>query len=472
MFETTQLLICNNVRNVIRNIRSSPFLYLFFFFMMVGSIVLFAVLTFFIVKTRVLVRIEEVFFTLFFIFFIKSAADMYTYFIKAHNVAYALSTPSKQGHIVGEIFLAILSTNFFIWISLSLLYLLVLRMLGINIMYPQEYVFFCIGIFLATMMGSMMVLQFYSPYRERLVLLGIVLLHYWISQNFLAISITTPGVLLYFLWTLRRSQDSYLFVPRKDRIKEQSQARIRSVVSSLCHRELTILWRERLLASFVLASISTGVFSGYLSIYGTDIFIPEELQKITGNILPLMFVFLGVYIMVIYTSVFPALNLFLTEEKTMWILRHLPLESKAIVYGKVLTMAVCYIASIPFLAYISLFIGIHHIILLCWLFSFSYIMGVAISVPLGVKFVGKKSDILLLYCVALLIFSIMLVAASAGYFLQKKPIASISFYILTVAIASVLLLFSLRFSSKILQQGNEIKRYQEPLRKKSLLLKG
>ncbi len=455
MLETTHLLLRNNFRNVIRNIRMSPLLYVFFFSMMLGSIMLFAVLTFFIQQAHVQIRLEEVFFALFLIFLMKSAADMHTYFIKAHSVCYALSTPSNQVKTVGEIFLAIALTELLIWICLSTMYLVSCSLLGMNITYVVEYVFFCGGIFLACMLGCILVLAFYSPYQERLFLISIVFLHYWISQSFLAILVTTPGVVCYCIWSMRRAQDSYLFVPRKDRINEKSKAKVRTIIFSICCRELTVLWRERILISFVFAAVSTAVFTGYLSIYGTEIFIPEEIQKITGNMLPAMFVFLGLYVVVIYTSVFPGLNMFLNEEKTMWILRNLPVENRDVVYGKILALVMCYIASLPFLAYISIFIGLKNIIFLGWLLSFSFVIGVVVSIPLGAKYVGKKSDILLLYSVAMILFLITIVAASFGFVLQKKPLAAISFYIFMLAVAGLLLIGSVRLSVKILDQMHE-----------------
>jgi hypothetical protein len=457
VLETTRLLLLNNQRNLIRNIRLSPVLYLFFSLMMIGSVIMFGVLTFFLLRAQVKIRIEELFFALFIIFLMKSAADMHNYYVKAQNVAYALSTPKKQQQTVVEIFLAILFTQLFIWFSLSSLYLIVVAAMGINIYYPLEYFFFFTGVVLATMIGSMMILHFFSAHRDRLVLVAIVFIYYWMSQNFWAVIVTFPGVLLYFVWTLRRAKDSYLFIPRKDRVKEKTQAHIRGMISSLCYRELTVLWRERLLVSFVFASVSTSVFSGYLAVYGTDIFIPESIQKITGNMLPVMFVFLGLYVIVIYTAVFPALNLFLTEEKTMWILRNLPVKNYDIVIGKTLALTLCYVASLPFLAYIIIFIGTDTFLFLLWLLSFSFIIGVVISVPLGAKYVGKKSDILLLYSVAMILFIIVTITASVGYMLRNDVLTASTFYIIMLASAGICLIISLRLSANILSQKAETK---------------
>jgi hypothetical protein len=163
-----------------------------------------------------------------------------------------------------------------------------------------------------------------------------------------------------------------------------------------------------------------------------------------------MFVFLGVYVVVVYTAVFPALNLFLNEEKTMWIIRHVPVKNDVLIYGKTSALALCFLTSIPFIPYISIFIGFDQIVFLIWLLVFSYIAGVIISVPLGVKYVGKKSDIMLLYSVAMMLFAILGTAAIVGSAIRDNFAFPIVIYILSILAEIFVLYISLKISSKIL----------------------
>ena len=177
---------------------------------------------------------------------------------------------------------------------------------------------------------------------------------------------------------------------------------------------------------------------------------PESLQEFAGEFLPDMFVFLGLYVVVIQTSVFPALNLFLNEEKTMWILRNVPISNKIIVYGKVVSLSLCYITAIPFLAYVSIFIGLDNIGFLAWLLTFSFIAGIIVSVPLGAKYVGKKSDILLLYAVAMILFVIVSAAGGIGMMMNKYVNYSFALFAAALMIEIVILFVSLKLSSYLI----------------------
>jgi len=168
------------------------------------------------------------------------------------------------------------------------------------------------------------------------------------------------------------------------------------------------------------------------------------------TLLSFTFVFLGIYIVVIYTAVFPALNLFLNEEKTMWILRNLPISNGTILKGKALSLTLCFITTLPFLAYISLFIGLKNIIFLIWLLVFSYIAGVIISLPLGAKYVGKKSDILLLYSVAMILFAVLGVAGNLGLSLKTRGEFAIFLFGLVLIVEVFVLFLSLKLSARIL----------------------
>jgi len=450
MFETLKVILTESKRSLFYKFKTSPILYLFFSAMVFFSIIMFAFLTYILLKTEVETTLQDVFFGVFFILLLKSAADFHTHYIKSPQISYPLSTQANQTKTIFEIFLAILLIQLTLWFSFSGLYLLTLFALRIDIWYPLEYLSFSIGIVLATLLGSMISLHFFSPKRYRLIPAIIILAYYWLTKDFIIISLTLPIVLLYFVLSIENGLTSYLFVNRKERIKERDIVRKRDVVNALFHREITVLWRDRLLFSFLFTTITTALGTGYLVIYGTDILIPESIREMAEEFLPSMFVFLGVYVVVIYTSVFPGLNLFLNEEKTMWILRNLPVKNETIVCGKALSLAPCFLTAVPFLAYITIFIGSEDLVFLTWFLSFSFIAGVIISVPLGAKYVGKKSDVLLLYSVAMLLFIIMGVVSTFVMFVRRYTELEIIIYLLLLLFEMIILWASLKISSQIL----------------------
>ena len=123
MFETTEMLLVENTRSLNKKIKSSPILYFFFTSMMLFSIIMFAFLTLFVMNTEAEISITDLFFTIFFIFTMKSAHDFYIFFIKSPEINYPLSTQINQKQTIFEIFLAVFLTELFIWFSLSALFL-------------------------------------------------------------------------------------------------------------------------------------------------------------------------------------------------------------------------------------------------------------------------------------------------------------------------------------------------------------
>jgi hypothetical protein len=265
------------------------------------------------------------------------------------------------------------------------------------------------------------------------------------------VSISFPLVLIYLSFTFSQAIESYRFVNRKERLKEKSEVKTRRVLQALFYREITILWRDKLFFSFVFTSIGTALFTGYLMLYGTDILIPETLRTFAKEFLPSMFVFFGVYVVTVYTSVFPSLNLFLNEEKTMWILRNLPVPYKTIVQGKVLALCLCFLTALPFIFFMSLFVGIKELLFLLWFLVVAFLAGSIISLPLGARYVGKKSDILLLYSVALLVFVFLGAIATIHNVISLYYQETIYiFYICIVGIEAILFVCSLQLSSRLL----------------------
>ena len=453
MFDTTKVILINNTRNLIKKMKEAPVLYFIFTGMMVFSIIIFAFATFFILNIDIGldVSLEDIFFTIFFIFLLKSAADFHNHFTESIPLSYSLSTNVNQKRTIFEIFLAILLIQLILWFSFSSMFLLALSLFKVNIVFPIVYLLFTLGVIASVCLGGAISINFFSPNRLRL-LPTIILLGFYIQlRHPLYVAFTLPLCVLQISWSIKNSLYSYLFSKRKERIKERSQVKIRSIVKSLFFRETTVLWRDKLLFSFIFTAITTGLFSGYLFVYGEDILIPEALRKtLGGGFLPQMFVFLGIYIVVVYTAVFPALNLFLNEEKTMWLVRHMPVKNDILIYGKTSALSLCFLTSLPFIPYISIFMGLDQLVFLIWFLIFSYIAGIIISVPLGVKYVGKKSDIMLLYSVAMILFAILGTMATLGSIIEAHFEYPILIYSLILLLEILILYISLKLSSQLL----------------------
>ena len=452
MFETTKIVLADNTRSLIKKIKDAPFLYLMFIGMILFSIVIFSFAAYFLIniETNLDISLEDIFFTVFFIFFLKTVADFYNNFTKSQHVTYSLSTQVSQQRTAFEIFLAVLLTGLIIWFSFSFMFLFTLSIFGININYPFEYLLFTLGVITASFIGCAISVNFFSPKKYRLLPILILLGFYFYVSQPIYVILTLPLTIIHCAWSLKNSMDSYLFSKRRERTKERSLVKIRSIIIAQFHRETTVLWRDKLLFSFVFSSIIAGLFSGYFFLYGDEILIPESLRQALGGFLPSMFLFLGVYVVVMYTAVFPALNLFLNEEKTMWIIRYLPIKNDTVVYGKVSALALCFLTSIPFIPYISIFTGFDRAGFLLWFLIFSYIAGIIVSVPLGVKYVGKKSDILLLYSVSMILFLILGLMISFINIIERFFGYPIIFYLLVLFFEIFILYLSLKFSSQIL----------------------
>jgi len=393
----------------------------------------------------------DVFYAMFFLLLMKSATDMHTHFITAPQASYALFTQVAHRKTVGEIVLAILLMNIGLWFSFSLLYILVLSALRIPLDYPMEYLLFSINIIIAILLGCSLSLHFFSRKKYQMIPTLVLLVFFWFSQNLLFVSCMFPLALLHCGWSLSHSLDSYRFVERKERTKEHTQVQLRGTLQTLFYREVTVIWRERLYLSFIFMSITTALGTGYLYLYGTDLFIPESIQKLVSGFLPTLFVFLGCYIVIMYTAVFPALNLFLTEEKTIWILRNLPLKNETIIYGKTLTLSLSFVTTLPFLAFIPIFLGLDDLLFLLWFLGFSFLAAIIIAIPLGVKYVGIKSDILLLYSIAIILFVLLSIVGAGVNLLRSATTLSILPLCLLLLLLELTMLFlALKLSIRLL----------------------
>ncbi len=433
--------------------RTSPLLYAFFSAMIFFSLVMFAFLTFFLLNTEISFTLTDVFYAVFFLLLMKSASDLHTYFVSSPQVTYALSTPVSQQRTVGNVILTIVAVNMMIWFLFSLIYLAVLQLFHIPLTYTMEYCLFSISVFIAILLGCSLCLHYFSQKPYRMIPTVLLLSLCWLSQSLLFVVLILPLAVIHCLWSMSHPMDSYRFVRRKERASERASVHPRGILQTLFIREVTGIWRERLFFSFIFMSLVTAIGTGYLFLHGTDLFIPESLQRYFQGSLPSLFVFLGCYIVVMYSAVFPALNLFLSEEKTIWILQTLPVKNDTIVYGKTLALGLCFLTTLPFLAVIPIFLGGDDIIFLLWFLCFSFLAAIILAIPLGVKYVGKKSDILLLYSVAMILFVLLsIVGIGMNLLRSATPYSILPLCLLLLCLEGSLLFLSLKFSARLLSQ--------------------
>ena len=451
MFETTKVLVTQNTRSLFSKMKESPVLYFIFTIMTIFSIFVFAYTTYFlqIIDTQLDISLEDIYIVLIFIFFLKSSVDFYKFFIKSDEMLYSLSTAIDHRKTISEVFLSILSINLVIWFLFSSLFLVFLAFFGVNIFYPVEYLIFLSGLITAVCLGCTVCINFFSPKRIRLIPTFILIGFFYLSKDPIFISSMLPLAILHVGWSIKNAMASHQFIRRKERIKEKTQIKIRTVIKALFYRETTVIWRDKMFFSFVFTSAAIGFGSGYLYIFGDELFIPEILIRVYSGFLPAMFVFLGVFVVVLYTAVFPAINLFLNEENTMWIIRHVPVSDYTLILGKTSALSLCFISAIPFIPFISIFIGLDKIVFITWFLIYSYLAGVIISVPLGVKYVGKKSDIMLLYSIAMVLFVVLGLGAFLGSFIEGAFAFYLIFYILVIFVELLVLYVSLKISSRI-----------------------
>ena len=220
MFDTTKIILKNNIRNLNAKIKDAPILYLFFTILILSSILLFSFVTLYfqIVETNFELKIEDVFFMLLFAMMMKSSYDFYINFIKSNEVSYALSTPVKQKKTISEIFLSVFITNLGIWFAFSTLYIIGLILFRTNINFPVLYLFFNLGVIIAICIGVSVCINFFSLHRIRLIPTGILLGFYLYLQDPLFVVLTLPVAILHLLWSLNHSNESHQNIRRKERI--------------------------------------------------------------------------------------------------------------------------------------------------------------------------------------------------------------------------------------------------------------
>ncbi|MEF8848216.1 MAG: hypothetical protein V5A68_03695, partial [Candidatus Thermoplasmatota archaeon] len=291
--------------------------------------------------------------------------------------------------------------NLGLWVLLSSLYSFSLAVLGVPLVYPFIYLKFTFGVILACFLGSIMVVHFFSKKKYRLMPVGLIFFVLFFYNGLSSVLILSMFSFFYLIWSLVYSLDSYLHVSRKVRKKEKPQVWPLNSVKAVFYKEVILLWRNKILFSVLFSAVFMGVITGYIARFGAKNLLPERLYMLVSNVNPVSYAFFGIYVLVVHGAVFVSLSFFLNEENTLWLIRHVTLKMRDIVYGKACAVSMPFLCSVPFIAYYSAFNSGESLIFLIWFLIFSYLACIIICFPVGSRYVGKKSDILLLYSISL-----------------------------------------------------------------------
>ena len=451
MLETFNLIITDSWRSFRKNLTQAPLLYVLFFSMAIFSVMMIAGISLVFLRLDILISIRELFFVIFGIFLLKAAYDFYRLFITNHALVYALSTQKKQSTILSETVFVIIWSNLGFWAVLSGFYTVVIFFLNLSFNGTAAYLLLTNAVILSSITGSLLSYLLFSKYRWFLPLTSSPLLFLWIDFNWMVLLFLFMVYIFLFWIFLRFALDSYLFQQQKNKVHIDETIRFPGSFWSVCVKEWIFLWRERLLISIIFSASFLGISTGYLAVFGQSSFLPEELRFFTNRLSLETYAFVGIYVLVVYAAVFITLNLFLNEENKVWLIKSVPLSAESFVLGKMLAMILPGIGSIPFLAFFLAFTESESALTVIWMFIFSFISGLIITAPLGSKYIGKKSDILLLYSVSL----IMLFISGIGFSLIEFASSSQAFLVIlsiTSLILVVLLFVSVKVSAFFLNQ--------------------
>ena len=408
MLDAYALILTQSWRNFRNNARLSPFLYVIFISMILFSIMMVAGITRFMIQFEFIIELRDIFFVILFMFAMKASYAFYGHYTTSEEIVYTLNAPVAQWKSVFQIILAILWVQLGIWMLLYVLFMLLLGLFGVVLIFPFEFILLTAGVVLGVFLGVLLDLFLFSSQRLRLIAIGIMMSCAWFffSWQILLIILTVSIGLLGI--SLPKVNQSYLYIRRKKRKREPFR-NWKGIIQAVFQKESTTLWRDNLFFSVTVSAVVMGIFCGYFSTYGAAQFLPESLRLLTTNIPPLGYAFIGVYVLVVYAAVFMGLNIFLNENHTVWLIHLLPVSPKTIVWGKVASLWLSFLACLPFVAFFSAFTQGSEFWITVWLLLFGFLSGCILSIVMGSYYCGRKSDILLLYSVSLLMFVVVVV---------------------------------------------------------------
>ena len=451
MLETYNTLVLQSLRNLKKNMTTAPVLYLIFIIMIVFSTLFLGVISLVLIENDLFINLDTLLFLIIFLFIIKSSHDFYQHFTKSEYLTYALSSPISQKKTIFEVFLMNFWFQLGIWVLFSTLYTVSILLLRLPVGVSFLYLTFTVGVMLATVLGTLIVLHYFSQYKYRLIPVGGMLCLLYFFPSLVSILLLLGVSLIYLYISLFFALDSYQFVKRKTWKQERTQLWLTHPILAVFYKEVIILWREKILFSILFSAVVLGIGIGYIARFGITQFLPENLAKFAEGIPPETYAFFGIYILTIHAAVFVSLSFFLNEEKTLWLLRHMPIHMMKIVSGKALTISMPFLCSIPFIAYFTAFIPGQSLLFIIWFLLFSFIASMILCFPLGARYAGRKSDILLLYSVSLMIFIILSIMYSLSSTITSMGIFGLVVYMLLVLLEITFFVFvSMKQTAKYL----------------------
>ena len=417
IFRVYSLELMEISRNFGKKARENSMLYLWFSIILAFSVVMSARLTIYEMKTKFPIDINQIFFAVFFLFMLKTSADFHRYFISSRRLEYLFASPLSHFITSAGIFKAIFWINMGLWALFSSSYILFLRIFGASVGYPWLYLKFTIGVMLSIVLGTGIAVHYFSR-RRYLMLLPVAFIAYlWYHHDLISIASLTLLSLFYLIFALKSSYHSFGFVSKKERKGQIKEAvKPRNPVDAMMWKEISLMWRERLISSFIFTSISVGLGSGYIATHMDIALIPPRIRPVIVPALPFVFLFLGTFIVSSYLFIFPMLNTFLAEEDTLWLLKNLPIDGRKIVKGKILAMSLPLLSSLPFPFLFMLFTGPRYLYSGFSMLFLSFFLSISISLPFGIKYAGKRSDVMLLYTISVIFFAIFSIGA---YIIRK-----------------------------------------------------
>ncbi len=388
--------------------RDSPVLYSWFSIIIAFSVIMAARLTVFEMDAKLPVDMDQIFMVVFFLFMLKASADIHRYFVTSRHIEYLFASPVRRTGVSLGIFSMIFWVNLGLWALFSSSYIVLLHIYHVPIGYPELYAKFTGGVVLSMVLGAGVGLHYFSARRRHMLIPVLFMSALWYFHEPWQIALLILASIPYLIWLLHMAPNSFGYIIRKERGSAAPYSKvIRDPVQSLRWKEMTVLWRDRLVTSFVFTSVMVGFLSGYLAINMDPNIFPPEIRPHILPHLPFIFLFLGAFILASYLFVFPGLNIFLAEEDTLWILKNLPISGRAIVTGKLGSLVLPFIAALSFPFYFAIYTGYSYLPMAFAILILSFFLSLAIALPFGIRYSGKRSDVLLLYSVSIVIFTLI-----------------------------------------------------------------
>ncbi len=440
-------------RELKRNVTKNRVLYIWFSIIVAFSVVMAARMTVIEADTGMKVDMKQLYFAVFFLFLMKAAGDFHRQYITSKHLEYIMATPVSGTRISASLFNLVFWTGLGLWAAFSSSYILLLSIYGGNIGYPWLYADFTLGIILSEMLGASIAIWYFGNRRWMLFPAVLIISALWfyndITRTFILILLTVP----YLLFSLMNSGTAFGHSSRKKRRQlRPGDVRIRHQSDAVRWKEATIMWRDRLIPGFAITAVLVGLSTGYLAGHIDMNLFPPQIRPRIAPAVPEMMLMLGAYITAAYAFVFPGLNLFLSEERTLWLLRNLPIGERSLISGKLGAMLLPFLASIPFPFYFMLYEGAQYLAEGLLMLVFAFFTGLATALPFGIRYAGRKSDVLLLYTVSVLFFAILSIFAYVSHYSAKLGVMGVLLVIFLLDWSAFVLWLSFELSSRMLSK--------------------